>query len=41
MSNLGIFSLALDARDASSDEISRVTAELYCEQMKFKYTQKG
>ncbi len=37
--NLGIFRIASDENDASSESIQRVTAELYCERMEFQYGQ--
>ena len=35
LQNLGIFRLSEDAAEAQSEQIKRVTAELYCERMKF------
>jgi len=35
LQNLGIFRLSEDAMKSNSDQIKRVTAELYCEKMKF------
>jgi hypothetical protein len=35
LENLGIFRLSEDTAKANSDQIKRVTAELYCERMHF------
>ncbi len=34
--NLGIFNIASDKSEANSDQIKRITAELYCERMEFR-----
>ncbi|MCL4499455.1 MAG: phage tail protein [Chloroflexi bacterium] len=39
--NLGIFRIGAEKAEANSDQIKRVTAELYCERMEFKYSGKG
>ncbi|MCL5102624.1 MAG: phage tail protein [Armatimonadetes bacterium] len=39
--NLGIFRICPEKAEANSDQIRRVTAELYCERMVFKYIGKG
>jgi phage tail-like protein len=38
LDHLGIFKLTPDKAEANSDQIRRVKAELYCEDMAFKYT---
>lgn len=35
--NMGIFKLSADKAEANADQIKRVTAELYCEEMTFEY----
>ena len=39
--NLGIFKLAPEKGEANSDQIKRVTAEMYCERMTFSFGKVG